>query len=84
MEMESNYIVDVNKHILRRDIKELRKQLVELHNVKKPTSKEMQVAVQIESEIDETEKYRQMIDSSREKSEDLRKQIKMYRKGLWK
>lgn len=83
MEMESAYLTKANSSILTRDINDLRTRLGELKLVKNPSNEAKVKIVDIEALINETVKYRQMIDSSRQKGEDLRRQIAFYRSGLW-
>src|SRR3990167_3653807 len=82
MEMESGYITRVNRNVIGRDIDYLRSKLRELKIVKNPTNDARVKMVEIEALINETEKYKQMLESSRSKGDDLKKQIKMYREEL--
>lgn len=84
MELESRYLQGENQEILERDLIDLRGQLAKQKLIKNPTAEVKHNIVDIEAQINETEKYRQMIASSVSKSEDLRKQIKLYKKQLWK
>lgn len=85
MEMETDYIKRINDYIIVRDIDDLRKRLGELRASKDAKSSEIQrEIIDLEAEINETEKFRQMIETSHEKSEDLKKQISLYWSNIWK
>lgn len=84
MEMETDYLRWENRKIIERDTDHLRKKVAELKAKEKQTAEDNRKIIDVEGEINETEKYRQMLESSRTKSADLKKQIAMYRKELWR
>lgn len=84
MELESSYLEITHGEILNRDTDALRASLGEIRAKANPNSEDKRKAITIESEINETEKVRQMIQSSEEKGNDLRQQIVFYKMVLWK
>lgn len=84
MELESGYLNDTHSDIIYRDIDSLRAKLGKLREKKDASNEDQRTIITVEAEINETEKIRQMMKSSEEKSADLRKQISFYKKGLWK
>jgi len=84
LEMENQYIESYNWAILSRDVEEIRKQKGILQDKKKRTTDEEKQIIALDKDINETEKYRQMINGGKDKMEDLKNQIKMYRKNIWK
>jgi hypothetical protein len=83
LEMESGFLKAFYSRILERDINELRKKLGEIRALKNPSNIKQQEATELEADINETIKYRQMIKDSSDKSLDLRRQIDKYKKELW-
>ena len=84
MEMETDYLREANGRILGRDTDSLRAKLSSLKAIKNPKSDVQRDMIDIEQLINETEKFRQMIQSSKEKGLDLKNQIAKYRAELWK
>lgn len=88
MKMEQAHIEETYWNIITRDVADLREKLGELkkkeNNNKKVDPTTQKEIAEIEANINETEKYRQMIESGKDKSKDLERQIKLYKKLLWR
>jgi hypothetical protein len=83
MELESFYISKVYQEEINRDLDFLRSELGKIKK-KAETRDNNLKRIEIESKINESEKFIQMIKSSKEKSNDLKNQIALYKKSLWK
>lgn len=83
MELESSYIQSVHADKIWRDLPELRKELASLRAIKSPKTETTKKMIGLEADINETEKFRQMVQSSEEKSIDLKNQIEQYKRKLW-
>lgn len=83
IEMENGYIEKINQFILGRDLTALRENLGKLNNKTKRTSLEEKQIIALNKDIDETEKFRQMIETGKFKRTDLENQIKEYKKNIW-
>lgn len=84
MEMESGYIEKVNSKKLKGNIDAFRQQIAELKNKTDRSNAENGEIISIEAKINEIEKLRQIIQASKEKGDDLKNQIELYKKELWK
>lgn len=85
LKMESAYLLEEHDEVIYRNLDKLREDLGKIRKKgDMATSEDKRTAVRIETEINETEKTRQMIESSEEKAEDLEKQILFYWKNLFK
>lgn len=83
LEMENGYLKGANSTILDRNVVMLRENLGKLNTKNKRTNLEEKQIVTLNKEIDETEKFRQMIESGEFKMRDLQNQIKEYKQKLW-
>lgn len=84
MEMEHEYLLIDRASVAGRNVLSLRKKLSEIREKgENADSSEKRRAVQIQAEIDETEKLRQIFASLEEKKEDLRRQIDFYVESIW-
>jgi hypothetical protein len=85
LKMESAYLVAEHDEIIYRNLDKLREDLGKIRQKGDiASSEDKRNAVRIEAQINETEKTRQMIDSSEEKAEDIEKQISFYWKNLFR
>lgn len=83
MEMEADYIREVNRKILNRDTDALRTRLASLKaSTDKKSDTQLEI-LEVEQQLNETEKFKEMIQKSKEKGLDLKKQIEKYRKDIW-
>ena len=83
LEMESEYLKQSHAELLERDTDTLRKEMAELKAIKQPNKETQQKIVELDMEIMEAEKFRQMVKSSEDKGLDLKSQIVKYKKELW-
>ncbi len=92
LQMESAYLQEMNISIIERNIDELRTKIREMRNKTKQSTgttgttgtaaNEREIA-EIEAKINETEKYRQMIETSKVKEKDIKAQLRFYIRNLW-
>ncbi len=86
LEMEQNFLEETYFEILARDLSGLRERLGELNKLelKKRKLEDEQEIIELNTKINETEKYRNMIEQGKAKSKELQIQIKMFKNNLFK
>lgn len=86
LEMEQNFLEETYFEILSRDLSGLRERLGELNKLeqKKRKLEDEQEIIELNTKINETEKYRNMIEQGKLKAKELKIQIKMFKSNLFK
>lgn len=84
LEMESEYLITTKGEILKKDTPDLRGRLAKLRLIKNPKNETQREIIEIQAQINEVDKFKQMIVTTEEKKNDLKSQITFYKKSLWR
>jgi len=83
-ELERAYIEQEYANILSKDIEGLRAELGKLNAIKDPKTETKVKISELDAEVTEIMQYKNMVERSVSNEIDLREQIKMFKKSLWK
>jgi hypothetical protein len=82
--MEQGFLEKMYFPIITRDLTDLRNRLGYLNAKKDRKKQDEKEIVELNNKINETEKYRNMIEQGKTKAKELRVQIHMFKKNLWR
>jgi hypothetical protein len=83
LEMEQGFLEKMYFPIISRDSTDLRNRLGYLNAKKDRKKQDEKEVIELNTKINETEKYKNMIEQGKTKAGELRVQIHMFKKNLW-